>query len=83
MEPSKENTGIADKIIEMGEARAMENEGLLYKSVIEMVERPLIEHVLRRVEGNQLKAARILGINRNTMRAKIRKLGIDTRAYKQ
>lgn len=48
----------------------------LYKFTLEAVERPLIESVLNRTEGNQFKAAEILGINRNTLRAKIKKLGI-------
>ena len=42
----------------------------------------MIEYVLAQTEGNQLKAARILGINRNTMRTKIRKLSIDTNRWK-
>ncbi|MFC1703189.1 helix-turn-helix domain-containing protein [Candidatus Omnitrophota bacterium] len=54
----------------------------LYKFVIEMVEKPLIERVLERTDGNQLKAARILGINRNTLRAKIKRLGIDVEKWK-
>ncbi|MDD4954243.1 MAG: helix-turn-helix domain-containing protein [Candidatus Omnitrophica bacterium] len=60
----------------------MENQGSLYKSVLEKVERPLLEHILQRTAGNQLKAARILGINRNTMRSKIKKLGIDVARWK-
>lgn len=58
------------------------NKGILYKSIIEAVERPLIEHTLEQTYGNQLKAARILGINRNTMRSKIKKLGIDAKKWK-
>jgi two-component system nitrogen regulation response regulator GlnG len=50
--------------------------------VLEAIEKPLIEQTLERTEGNQLKAARILGINRNTMRAKIKKLGIDAEKFK-
>lgn len=57
-------------------------EGTLYRSIIQAIEKPLIEHILERTEGNQLKAARILGINRNTMRSKIRKLGIDPKRWK-
>lgn len=60
----------------------MKKEGELYKSVIQAIEKPLIENTLERTAGNQLKAARILGINRNTIRAKIRKLGIDAKRWK-
>lgn len=59
-----------------------QKQGALYKSVLDLVERPLFEHILKRTQGNQLKAAKILGINRNTMRSKIRKLGIDAALYK-
>ncbi|MCK9594945.1 MAG: helix-turn-helix domain-containing protein [Candidatus Omnitrophica bacterium] len=67
---------IEDKIIELERSLYDEKKGLLYKAILEAVEKPLIESVLERTEGNQMKAARILGINRNTIRVKIRKLGI-------
>lgn len=44
----------------------------LYESVISEVEKALIEIVLKETAGNQLKASRTLGINRNTLRAKIK-----------
>ena len=44
--------------------------------VIREVEKPLIELVLKKNQGNQLRAARMLGINRNTLRKKIQQLGI-------
>lgn len=59
-----------------------EKEGVLYKTIIESIEKPLIEHILERTFGNQLKAAMILGINRNTIRSKIKKLGIDPKRWK-
>ena len=49
----------------------------LYSLVIERVERPLIELTLRRTRGNQIRAAEILGINRNTLRKKIADLHIN------
>ncbi|MEW6410184.1 MAG: helix-turn-helix domain-containing protein [Nitrospirota bacterium] len=50
--------------------------GNLYFSVIGEIERCLISLVLRETGGNQVRASRILGINRNTLRKKIRDLNI-------
>jgi two-component system nitrogen regulation response regulator GlnG len=51
----------------------------LYSLIIERIERPLIELTLERTNGNQLQAAAILGINRNTLRKKIATLKITLR----
>ena len=48
----------------------------LYEKVIERVERPLFELVLARTGGNQVKAAAILGLNRNTLRKKLESQGV-------
>jgi len=48
----------------------------LYRELLERVERPLLEEVLQHTEGNQIRAAALLGINRNTLRKKIVELGI-------
>ena len=48
----------------------------LYDRILPLVEKPLIEMTLEATEGNQLKAAYVLGINRNTLRKKITELGI-------
>ncbi|MBA2351025.1 MAG: helix-turn-helix domain-containing protein [Burkholderiales bacterium] len=53
-----------------------EKPGALYEMVIHCVEKPLIEMVLQRVEGNQTRAAELLGINRSTLRKKIDAHGI-------
>jgi two-component system nitrogen regulation response regulator GlnG len=50
--------------------------GLIYHRMIERVERPLIEAALARTDGNQIRAAALLGINRNTLRKKIVDLAI-------
>jgi DNA-binding protein Fis len=73
---------IKDKVVELESSLFNEKKGILYKSVLKEIEKPLLEQTLERCEGNQLKASRILGINRNTMRSKIRKLGIDTNRWK-
>ncbi len=51
----------------------------LYQRVVERVEKPLIELTLERTGGNQLRAAGILGINRNTLHKKITHLRIDAK----
>ena len=48
----------------------------IYDMVLKNVERPMIELVLSRAEGNQTVAAAMLGINRNTMRKKMQLLRI-------
>ncbi|MCA9772869.1 MAG: sigma-54-dependent Fis family transcriptional regulator [Myxococcales bacterium] len=49
----------------------------LHEVLVARVERPMIIAALERTGGNQIRAAEILGINRNTLRAKIRKLGVE------
>jgi Fis family transcriptional regulator, factor for inversion stimulation protein len=48
----------------------------VYDMVINCVEKPLLESVLHRVQGNQTHAAQMLGINRNTLRKKMKAHGI-------
>ncbi|MBB6226044.1 two-component system nitrogen regulation response regulator GlnG [Polymorphobacter multimanifer] len=59
-----------------GFGNALPPEGV-YDRLLAEVERPLIRACLAATEGNQLKAARLLGINRNTLRKKLGELGID------
>ena len=49
----------------------------IYDKVIAEVERPLIQMTLSATRGNQIKAAAMLGLNRNTLRKKIRDLDIS------
>jgi two-component system, NtrC family, nitrogen regulation response regulator GlnG len=53
------------------------DKGDIYDRVLEQVERPLIRFTLEKTRGNQVRAADILGINRNTLRKKINELGIQ------
>jgi len=44
----------------------------IYNMVVGAVEKPLLSYILDRAEGNQTRAADMLGINRNTLRKKMR-----------
>jgi two-component system nitrogen regulation response regulator GlnG len=51
----------------------------LYDRLLVRIEKPLIEQTLRATGGNQIKAAEVLGLNRNTLRKKMRELNINTK----
>jgi len=70
---------VRHRLAELLERNAGTPVGELHATLISAVERPLIEIVLERSGGNQVKAAEMLGINRNTLRKKITELGIEIR----
>ena len=49
----------------------------IYSMVLQQVEAPLLEVVMQQVDGNQTKAAACLGLNRGTLRKKLRLYGLD------
>ena len=49
----------------------------LYAMVMREVEAPMLEAVLQHTRGNQSKAAQILGMNRGTLRKKLRLYGLE------
>lgn len=49
----------------------------IYNMVLKQVEAPLLEVVMQQVDGNQTKAAACLGLNRGTLRKKLRLYGLD------
>ena len=53
------------------------NNGHLHELIMDGIEKPLVEIVLKETNGNQTKAANILGINRNTLRKKITEYNIQ------
>ncbi len=52
----------------------------LYGLMVGLVEKPLLRAIMRETKGNQVRAAQLLGINRNTLRKKLRDHGIDPEA---
>ena len=62
----------------LGHMKEMKGAGL-YGMIMERVERVIIRMALRETGGNQVRAAQLLGINRNTLRKKMRELGIASR----
>lgn len=62
------------------EAKPRLPEAGLYDRLLEDFERPLIARALAATGGNQIRAAAVLGINRNTLRKKIQVLGLATGA---
>lgn len=53
--------------------------GNLHETVIHLVEDPLIRMVLSETKGNQIKASEMLGLNRNTLRKKIKEFRIKVK----
>lgn len=54
----------------------------LYARLMKEIEKPLIEVTLQRLKGNQLQAAKLLGINRSTLRRKMKDLHISFESYR-
>lgn len=49
----------------------------IYEMVVNAVEKPMLEVVMLQAQGNQTRAAELLGINRNTLRKKLEQHGLD------
>lgn len=49
----------------------------VYDMLLNCIEKPLLEYVLNHAGGNQSKAAEILGLNRNTLRKKLKQHGFQ------
>ncbi len=77
--PSDAPSALADALASWLRDTALP-EGQVYDAVIAEIERPLFAHALAQTGGNQLRAARLLGINRNTLRKRLTDLAIDPEA---
>ena len=69
-----------ESIVELKIARFLDQIGTfypenMYEMIMKKVEKPLVKQILQRTGGNQVHAARILGINRNTLRKKMKMFG--------
>lgn len=71
-----EGPPLADGIRVLAERLVATRPGQVYREALAVLERPLIAHVLQTVGGNQLRAARLLGLNRNTLRKRCRQLDL-------
>ena len=49
----------------------------IYEMVINTIEKPLLLYIMNKTEGNQSKAAKMLGLNRNTLRKKLKQYNLD------
>ena len=68
---------IIDTVPALAEELLGSRPGDVYRAAVAILERPLLAHVLASTGGNQLRAARLLGLNRNTLRKRCRELGLD------
>ncbi len=80
---AKPNSAIDDAVRGSLERYFLSLEGAqareVYDMVINAVERPMLQLIMQRADGNQLKASEILGINRNTLRKKLKAHGMIAR----
>ncbi|MEW6008182.1 MAG: helix-turn-helix domain-containing protein [Candidatus Omnitrophota bacterium] len=72
-----------DNIHVSNECIFLSQRGRVYRERVEQLEKQLIENALEHSNGNQLLAAKILGLNRNTLRTKIKKLNINVGEFKR
>jgi two-component system nitrogen regulation response regulator GlnG len=85
---SEENHGLGG-VLELHLARYFATFGRelppdgLYERLLSEIEPPLLRIVLAAAKGNQIRAARLLGINRNTLRKKLTERGIDPAASRR
>jgi len=72
-----------EAIVEMKISRFLDQIGSYYPEdlhslIMKKVEKPLLGQILRRTGGNQVHASKILGINRNTLRKKMKMYGFSS-----
>jgi two-component system nitrogen regulation response regulator GlnG len=65
---------IGDAVPQLVAQLAALRPGRVHREALVLLERPLLLHALALTGGNQLRAARLLGLNRNTLRKRCREL---------
>ena len=73
---------LEELVSEFNQGLVIHRKQRLYRFTIEAIEKQLIEKTLERTFGNQLKAAKLLGLNRNTLRNRIKKFNINVNKWK-
>lgn len=71
------------KLDKIEEYFLINRKGEIYSKVIDDIESRLIKKALEYSFGNQVLAAKMLGINRNTLHTKVKKLNIDVESFKK
>jgi len=75
MNPCNCNNGLADAVVRTLEQYFNDLDGEkpvpVYDMVMKCVEKPMLRFILERASGNQSTAAKLLGINRNTLHRKL------------
>jgi DNA-binding protein Fis len=66
-----------------GLVNQMVERGIYFEEAIEEFEKRFIKRVLDRAEGNQSKAAKLLGMHRNTLSRKIEEYKLDTNGHRR
>ncbi|MDD5505595.1 MAG: helix-turn-helix domain-containing protein [Candidatus Omnitrophica bacterium] len=74
---------IEKALLELDRMLLRGKEGRIYHIMLDALDKSLITNTLLITFGNQIKAARLLGINRNTLRTKIKRLGISLKEVKK
>jgi two-component system nitrogen regulation response regulator GlnG len=80
-EPDSDEGATLDSAVSRWLAREAPAPGRVYDEALAAFERPLFAEVLRETGGNQLRAAQILGINRNTLRKRLSELALDPEGF--
>ena len=83
---SRADTGARDNELSLAVRKVMkqyfkdldgEKASGIYEMVVNAVEKPMLEVVMQQAQGNQTRAADLLGLNRNTLRKKLQQHGLD------